>query len=61
MLTETDICNRLLSLLGGPEAVELFLCAPHPFLRGQSPQHLLDCGKLTDMAMLVDNLRVRLG
>jgi hypothetical protein len=40
--------------------VELFLAAPHPFLRGQCPQHLLDCGKFNDLAIVVDNLRVRL-
>jgi|KBSMisStaDraftv2_1062788.scaffolds.fasta_scaffold00032_36 hypothetical protein len=59
-MSETEICNRLLRLLGGPEAVELFLAAPHPFLRGQCPQHLLDCGKFNDLAIVVDNLRVRL-
>lgn len=60
-MNEIDICNKLLRLLGGPEAVEMFLAAPQPLLRGECPETLLDVGRVSEVAHLVDSLEIRLG
>jgi hypothetical protein len=57
---ETEICNRLLRLLGKPEAVEMFMASPQPLLHGQRPQALLDSGQWPDVLALIDQLQVRL-
>ena len=60
-MTEIEICNRLLRLLGGPEAVEMFLASPQPLLGGWVPQAMLDAGLHADLAFMVDMLRTRVG
>lgn len=59
-MTETDICNKLLSLLGGPEAVEIFMTTPQRLLCGLVPDALLELGHAHVVAEVLHELEIRL-